>query len=124
MASGSPETSIWTAPQKHSPLYVAIAATSFNPARRDRVRVRSCLDDHRLEIRARDDQRAVLRHVEFVEQRVEIDFERLASFGIDRFERLENWAVIGAEKLDPVLGRLVAEGKVFALRRDSSSVPT
>jgi hypothetical protein len=30
MASGSPETCSWTAPQKHSPEYVAITVTSLS----------------------------------------------------------------------------------------------
>jgi hypothetical protein len=74
-------------------------------------------DDH-FEIFARDDQRAVIGDVEIVDQRVEIRLERLAGRRVDRRERLENRAVLGAEDLDPMLGRSVTEDKKLALRRD------
>src|SRR6266404_7338050 len=74
-------------------------------------------DDH-FEIFAGYDQRAVLGNIEFVEQSMEISLERRAGLRIDRRKRLHDRAVVSAENPGPVAGRLVAEDKVPALRRD------
>jgi hypothetical protein len=67
-------------------------------------------NDH-FEIFAGNDQRTILGDVEFVKESTEIGLERLACLRIDRRECLHDRAVVNAENLDPMLGRLIAEDK-------------
>ena len=73
------------------------------------------LGDHYFEVLARDDGRRVAAGVEVADQRVQVVVELLLLLRGQAGERVVHGAVPGAEHVDPVLSRLVAEDEI-ALR--------
>src|SRR5262245_58011026 len=82
------------------------------------LRRSGALGDDDLQIFAGNDQRAVLGDVELLDQRQDVGLQLLLRDHVDGAERLVRRAVIGAEDIEEVRRRLVAEGEMPALRGD------
>src|SRR5262245_6599579 len=83
--------------------------------------ISSALGDDDFEVLAGDDERAVLGEVELVDQREQVGLELLLRGRIDRAECLVRRPVIGAEDVEEMRRRLVAESEIPALRRNADA---